>query len=290
MIKTWHKWFVCIFAVIFISVYLMFDAMFISGSKGVSVDAPTIDAEEEIPPAFGPIEIEDDKPQEEEKPVEVIPSYTNGYKCLNDAIDRFYSSNRYTYQFASTANSMGIIQNVKGSKQLSNSAFYGETFAFCDSSLGQTWYERITSSDCQTYEYIKTKNVNSNFEYNLDGVSPQTYSKQQLADMGSGKLEVFSIIPKKGVDRQAKFDRDSNSKYYIVSFVCDINKLPENYTGSIKNEAGASSVEFKSLKITYYISKTTGQIEKFEQEDIYNITIGITIGVTFKYVGKLTIN
>lgn len=290
MIKTWHKWFICIFSVLFVSVFFMFDAMFIYGSKNLSVDTPTIDAEEEIPPVFAPIEVDDDKSQEEEKPVEVIPAYTNGYKCLNDAIDRFNNSNRYTYQFASSANSMGIIQNLKGSKQLSGNSFYGETFAFCDSSLGQTWYERITSNDGQTYEYIKTKNVNSNFEYNLDGAFPQTFSRQQLADMGSDKLEVFSLIPQKGIDRQAKFDRDSNSKYYIVSFVFDINKLPESYTNSIKNEAGASSVEFKSLKITYYISKTTGHIEKFEQEDIYNITIGITVGITFKYVGKLSVN
>ena len=127
-------------------------------------------------------------------------------------------------------------------------------------------------------------------EYNIDGITPVSYSREQIANMGGGKLDIFLLTPKKGVDKLAKFDRDSSKLYYIISFVLNVDKLPDSYITSIKNESGASSVSYKSVRLTYYISKTTGNIEKFEQDEIYSMTIGISLDITYKFVGQLKVS
>lgn len=287
MIKNWQKWFICIFAVAFVSIYLVFDAMFLA-KDNVELPPPIIAEEEEpLPPEING-DAEPDEPINE--PTTPIPTYTNGYVCLEDALNRFYQSTNYVWRFASSANSLGIIQNLQGVKQLSGNKYFAETRAYCDSTLGQRWYEQITSSDLQNYNYIKTSNINSNLEYNIDGITPTAYTKQQIIDMGGGKLDIFSLTPKKGVDKLAKFDRDSSKLYYIISFVLNVNKLPDSFIDSIKNESGASSVSYKSIRLIYYISKTTGNIEKFEQDEIYTMTMGISLDITYKFVAQLKIS
>lgn len=117
MIKTWHKWFVCIFAAVFVSIFFMYDAIFINASSGSSVVTPPIiiaddDIDDDKPDTPTP-KPDDDAKEDDTKEEVTIPTYTNAFVCLNDALARFNSAQNYTASFASSANSFGVVQNIK---------------------------------------------------------------------------------------------------------------------------------------------------------------------------------
>ena len=287
MIKTWHKWFVCIFATVFVSVFFMYDAIFINGSTSDIIVTPPVIADDENKDYNTSTTPTEPDIKDDEKKDETIPTYTNGFACLYDSLQRFNSCKNYNMVFSSSANSFGVIQNIKGSRILNDNSLYLETFAFCESSLGQTWYERITTNDNQNVEYIKTKNVDKNFNYNLNGAKPKIYTREEFTNTFGKKLEAFSLIPQKGIDKLTKFDRATNKKYYVATFTINISKLPKSQIEIMLKESGANSIRYKSISITYYISKTTGNIEKVEQSEIYNMDLGINVSINYKFVGQI---
>lgn len=292
MIKTWHKWFVCIFAAVFVSIFFMYDAIFINASSGSSVVTPPIiiadDNIDDDKPDTPTPKPDDDTKEDDNKEEVTIPTYTNAFVCLNDALARFNNAQNYTASFASSANSFGVVQNIKGNRKKANNDFYLETFAFCDSSFGQTWYERVTSADGnKNFEYIKTKNVDSSFKYDLDEATATNYTAEEFVQKFGKKAEMFTLIPQKGIDKASKFDRDTNKHYYIATFTFNIAKLPKFHIETMLKEGNAKSINYSSLKITYFISKKTGQIEKVEQDEIYKIDVGINASVNYKYVAQI---
>ena len=287
MIKNWHKWFICIFATVFVSVFFMYDAIFINGSTGEVIVTPPVIADDDNKKDDTPTTPTESDKKDDEKKDDSLPTYTNGFVCLNDAMQKFNSCGKYTMSFASSANSFGVVQNIKGTRILNENSLYVETFAFCESSLGQTWYERITTNDNQSIEYIKTKNVDKKFNYNLNGTKPKVYTNEEFTNAFGKKLEAFSLIPQKGIDKLTKFDRATNKKYYVATFTINISKLPKSQIEIMLRESGANSIQYKSISITYYISKTTGNIEKVEQSEIYNMDLGINVSINYKYVAQI---
>lgn len=285
MIKNWHKWFICIFAAVFISIFFVYDAVFFNaGADDLEVVPPPIVIEDEELGEDNSSIVTPDESESDEKLQENIPSYINGYTCLNDAFERFDNCTKYTLSFASSGTSLGIVQNIKGVNKLDGTNRTVETYAFCESSLGQTWYERVTTTDHETFELIKTKNVDKNFNYNLDGATYTTYNKEEMLKNYRNRVQIFSLRPQQGIDKLVQFDRDSDKKYYIAKFVLNIDKLQESHINTIKRETGAKSVDYKSISITYYISKTTGTIEQMEQEEFYEMDVGIDLDIKYKYV------
>ena len=191
MIKDWHKWFVCIFATVFISIFFMYDAIFINGSTGEVIVTPPVIADDDNKKDDTPTTPTEPSTKDDEKEEYTLPTYSNGFECLNDALQRFNACENYTMSYASSANSFGVVQNIKGTRILKDNSLYIETFAFCDSSLGQTWYERITTQDNQNIEYLKTKNVDRKFNYNLNGVQPKTYTNEEFSQKSVKNLKPF---------------------------------------------------------------------------------------------------
>jgi len=142
----------------------------------------------------------------------------------------------------------------------------------------------------QTYNYIKTTNINSNYKYSLSGALNTTLTNEQLISLvGPYRTQIISLRPVKGIDKQAKFDKTSDKNYYICSFVFSVNNLPAAYLKDIKRESGASSVTHSYLQINFYVSKTTGQIAKIEHSESYEIDIGIKLNITYYQTATLTI-
>lgn len=293
MIKTWHKWFVIVFAVIFVSIFFVFDALFFNAKTDANFSAPIV-AEEEIvtekdtnPPTEDVTDTNNNNNQNSQQP-QTIKNYNNGYECLNDAIDRLSKEKYYVYSYASAGTSLGNTQNTKGTKYYNGNTYRAEHFAYSDSVFGRNWYERTISDDCQTYSFTKTYSLDKNLNYNLQDASHKTYQKEEVpCNYSQDKLLTLPIIPIKGIDIISKFDNYSNAKFYIVTVVFNINKLPEKYIASLKKVTGASSIQYSSLKFEYYISKTTGKIEKFIQTEKYEMTVKVKLDVTYVLNGHI---
>ena len=89
------------------------------------------------------------------------------------------------------------------------------------------------------------------------------------------RLLPFVLTPKQGKDKLVKFDRDTNKTYYIVSFSFNLNGIPDSFYEMMKKNMGASSVDYKSFQMTFYISKKTGLIEKLSQTEVFSASINI---------------
>lgn len=292
MIKTWHKWFICISAVLFVSVYFVFDAVFFNANSNVELSNPIV-AEEEFQEVIDLNQPSENDPNLSEgettpPPVENIKNYVNGYECLNDAIGRLLSEKYYVYSYSSAGTALGNTQNTKGVKYYNGNTYRAEHYAFSNSSFGQNWYERTVSDDCQTYNFAKTYDVDKNFNYNLETVEHYSYQKEEVStNLSYDKLLTLPFFPVKGIDKLAKFDRTSNSNYYIIRIVFDINKIPDYYVKSMKKITGASNITYNSLNFEYYVSKTTGKIEKFCQMEKYEMTVGIKLNVSYILNGSI---
>lgn len=297
MIKTWHKWFIITFAVMFVSIFFVFDALFFNAKTDANFFVPIVPEEEIVtkedanPPTedvADPNNNNNNNNNQNSQQAQTIKNYTNGYECLNDAIDRLLKERYYVYSYASAGTSLGNTQNTKGTKYFNGNTYRAEHFAYSDSAFGRNWYERTISDDCQTYSFIRTYSLDKNLNYNLQNASHKTYQKEEVpCNYSQDKLLTLPIIPIKGTDILSKFDRDSNAKFYIITVVFNVNKLPENFIASLKKITGASSIQYTSLKSEYYISKTTGKIEKFIQTEKYEMTVGIKLDVTYVLKGHI---
>lgn len=295
MIKNWQKWFVCIFAVLFISVFFVYDAMFMNQSSGTTIppiiaeedgtdptpDAPTI----EIKPTETP-----NSPSEEKKD-EVIPSYNNGYTCVNDALARLNNEKYKAWSFYSEGSSMGQVQKIQGTRYFNGNSFVSEVICSTDSSLGQNWYERIVSTDMSYFHiFKKAYGTGEKITNNIDGVTPRTLNYDGLMDKSVTSLATIMLIPTKGVDKLVKFDRNSSPNYYTVKFVFNMDKLLPDLQRETKKAMGASSLTYKSVEVEYQISKKTGHITKYMQHEIYDAVVyGISLQVDYISYSQLSV-
>lgn len=291
MLKTWHKWFVCLFAMLFVSVFFMVDARFFSNSSVSSESEILEDLEHEmdneqivVPPST------DSSENNNQSTVEKIPNYKNAYTCLSDAYARFDNSKYYSYISVMQGTSMGFTQSVKNYNYYSDGLFSTEAFAYSDVSLGSSFYERTTAYDKENITRIKTPNVYrdnnnpkgfgyklSNFEFNY--VVPY---EEQIEEMLQRKFNPILFRAQKGRDKQIKFDRTTSEKYYIISIKFDLSVLTDLYLKQIAEGSGATKINHKSITADFYVSKTTGQIMKYTSSEEYEMHAkGFILDVTY---------
>ncbi|MBE7082928.1 MAG: hypothetical protein E7378_04595 [Clostridiales bacterium] len=281
MFSKKKKIFLVVFVTIFVAIFLVYDATFFSKSN-ISVAPPVIE-QPEIPDVQVQPELPDGSDSGVVLEPEKIPVYTNGYTCLLDAYQRFDKAKYYTQSSVGVGyggvGAIEIVQNISVKRYCSGDMFVNETLTACDSDMGQNYFERITTLDGQSYNYQKTRDKNN---YSLIGVPVETLSRAQLDDrVGPARLNVIQFRAVKGIDKLVKFDRYGSEKYYIVTISYDVGSLPSVYSENIKKESGASAVNITEYKMTYSISKTTGQIEKMDAYETYDMKIfGVTTTVT----------
>lgn len=277
MIKKWHKWFVCIFAVFFVSIFFVFDAMFFY--KGSNSNIPPIIADDDIISDDEPIKDDDNKKDNptDPKPSESIFNYTNGYQCLNDTLTRLDSQRYYKSEFKtsySTTNIIDFTQTIEGTKYFNDTAFTSDIYVHCNSSLGKTNYERIITEDRQNFVAYFV-GMDSDFNYDMADAYKVEYDLESFLNKFPERLLPFVLTPKQGKDKLVKYDRDTNKTYYIVSFSFNLNGIPDSFYEMMKKNMGASSVDYKSFQMTFYISKKTGLIEKLSQTEVFSASINI---------------
>lgn len=281
MIKTWHKWFVCIFAIFFVSIFFVFDAVFFYKGSNSNINTPII-ADEDIidednnkqPPK------EDDNKQEgkeDSEPSQTIPNYTNGFECLNDALTKLDAKKYYTCSFKTTYKTTNIIdftQTIEGTKYFNDVAFASDIYIHCNSSLGKTNYERIITEDRKNF-VAYFADMDSKFNYDINTASKVEYDTESFPIKFPERLLPIVLRPQKGIDKLTKFDKYSNKSYYLLTFSLNISKMPDSFFAMMKKNIGASSVEYKSYQITFYISKQTGLIDKLTQAEIFYASVSV---------------
>ena len=227
----------------------------------------------------------DDDATEEEK-VEV-KAYGNGYSCVTDAFKIVETTPgiKITSQVTAVTDIMGVgaaTQYATEVKTKSGNYFLKETWTHCTSSLGQNYYRCFYSNDnLKTILYKKTSSYNSENIPNWNNtITNKTTTKEEvLAKYDLICFEMFDFIPNKQNSQLVKFDRTSNKKYYICSFTFDVAYVNPLFIKNMMNEGGLSSVNIKSISLTYYIEKETLYVRKAEIDEVYSITKGITLDV-----------
>lgn len=226
---------------------------------------------------------DENNPGTEEKPS--VPLYTNGYKCLKDAFKIIDNGKGVKTTSTTTAvTDFGVgkaVQTVKESTILSGDYYFKENWANCTVSLGQNFYRYFYSTDNgKNVEYRRTSNYSNNVP-NWNGAKEKIVDTRenitQNYDLIAYDLFVFRADTTNS--RLIKFDRTSDKKYYIISFVYDVNKIPEKYATNIKREGELDSFKYNFLDITYYIEKDTLYLRKIEKNDNYEIKKGITCSI-----------
>jgi len=250
--------------------------------------------EEQSPDQSGPENNEGEAEQPEVEDEVIIPTYRNSYTCLADAYERFENEKYFSTTQISNFTSMKQTQSFKNICKFSDGLFSCEGFVYSDSSFGKKYYERTTAYDKETIQHIKSSNIDSSFNYNLNSLilnDTESYEEKYEYYMDH-KFRPFFFKAQKGRDKQMRFDKDSNAKYYIVSIMFDVSAVPELYSSIIKDNAGASSVSFTSATADYYISKKTGKIMNFVAREKYSIVLPdyLNLKLDVEYETKIEFN
>ena len=281
MIKNWHKWFVCIFAVLFVSVFFVFDSIFFYKGSDSKINSPIIADEDIIEEDINKQPTKEDSDNQDDneylKPSQTIPNYTNGYECLNDALAKLDDQKYYTCAFKTTYKTTNIIdfnQTIEGTKYFNDVAFASDIYIHCNSSLGKTNYERIITEDRQKF-VAYFANMDSKFNYDINTASIVEYDTESFPIKFPERLLPIVIRPQKGIDKLTKFDKYSNKSYYLLTFSLNISKIPDSFFAMMKKNIGASSVDYKSYQITFYISKQTGLIDKLTQTELFYTSVSV---------------
>lgn len=282
MIKTWHKWFVCLFAIFFVSIFFVFDATFFY--KGNNNSTPPIIADDDLiidedndKTTTAPKDDSENDDSEKQEPSQNIPNYSNGYDCLIDALARLDAQKYFTCKFKTTYTTTNIIdftQTIEGTKYFNDIAFASDIYIHCNSSLGKTNYERILTEDRQSF-VAYFADMDSKFNYDINSASKVEYDTKSFPIKFPERLLPIVLRPQKGIDKLTKFDKYSNNSYYILSFSLNLSNIPDSFFAMMKKNMGASSVDYKYYKLNFYISKKTGYIYKLEQSELFDTTISI---------------
>lgn len=292
MLKKKHITFVCIFVVLFLAAFFVFDSQMyfadpIQAEKPVN---PDISIEDE--------EFEDILPDEEDSTVTnpdnenvkddnqevtvTLPSYTNGWKCLMDAYARldnckYYSINSTMIGGGSYAG-ITLIQKIKQKRERAGEDYLTETYAYSKFKLAKRFYETCTLKD-GTYDYMRDNDsVDENFNYtetnNKNILTTQSY--QEFYDrVKVNRFQHFYYRATQGSDRLMKFDKYSSKKYYIVRISMRPENMPYEYEEEMRREGCTQYLDFKSATVEFHISKTTGMITSINCEEIFEAEVDL---------------
>lgn len=208
-----------------------------------------------------------------------VPTFSNGYTALDFALNILYNGKGYraVSTVNTTASTLGIIatQTVDEEQIHSGKYFYKATNASCSNSIGANFYRYFYSDDGgQNMVYRKTEEKHSDGSPNFSGArGEETATLDQLKQKYDLTLGLpFAYAASKDNSTLSKFDRVTNNKYYIVSFIIDCTKIPQDYIQNTINAGGLSDYKIHSAKLTYYIEKQTGylrQLIRDEQTTLY---------------------
>ena len=234
---------------------------------------------------------------------EEVPVFTNAYTALEYSLDILYNGKGYraVSTVDTTASTLGITANQSIDEEQIHSGkyFYKATDARCSNSIGANFYRYFYSTDGgNTMVYRKTESKNSDGSPNFSGAkAEETATLEQLRQKYDLTLGLpFAYSATKQNSTLSKFDRVTNNKYYIISFIIDCTQLPQDYIQNTINAGGLSDYKIHSSKLTYYIEKQTGylrQLIRDEQTSLYKglevqTSVRTTIIFTHMNNGSLT--
>lgn len=221
-----------------------------------------------------------------QQPSVEVPVYSNGFKCLEDAMEFINSCKgiKVVLNMTATADILGLgkaTQTANETITLSGDYYLKETHTSCTSSLGKTYYRYFYSNDNgQNIEYKKTSSYDKDKIPNWDYLIQQdTVSKEEVYKYDNLAYDVFCITANRDNSTLVKFDRTTNQKYYIISFVYDVSKIPQKFIDNALREGALNSIMYKSMKLTYYIEKETLYLRKIEREESYTIDATVKLDV-----------
>lgn len=223
---------------------------------------------------------------DDEEEDEVVPFYSNGYNCVTDALKLIDNCKGYktTANLTAITDIMGIGSATQTAKEImitSGNYYFKETFANCTISFGQNYYRYFYSNDGENVEYKKTSKITNGIpDWSATMEDVMTTKQEVIEKYDYLAYDAFNIRPTKQNSTLVKFDRTTNSKYYIVSFIMNVNKLPEDYINNTIKEGGLDSLTFSSVKLTFYIEKSTLYIRKVEKREEYTVKKGIETTVS----------
>ncbi len=212
------------------------------------------------------------------------PIYSNGFKCVEDSYKIIDNGKGFkTISILSgQADIFGIgtvTQTSKETVTLSGNYYFKETYTSCTSSLGQTYYRYFYSvDDGKNVEYKKTSTYDENeipdWNYLIE---KDNLPKEEIIKYDGLAYDVFAVRSNKDNSTLIKFDRSTNEKYYIVSFILDVDKISQKYIDNMIREGNLKSLKINSLKLTYYIEKETLYMRKIEKVENYDVDVGIKV-------------
>ena len=211
----------------------------------------------------------DDEDENSSQSQQEVKVYTNGFKCLSDAMDNIVNGKgvKYRANISAFANISGIgnfTQNITEIATLSGDYYLKETYASCNMSFGLNMYRYIYTADAG--ETIDYKVVG---EYTEPGKSPNwtkmseslVVNKEELMQKDFIAYDVLLLYPDKTNSNLVSFDRTSDKKYYNIKVTYDSTKFPEKFAGLMEQYKIGDYVSFSSITLTYKISKVTGQLK-----------------------------
>ena len=281
MIKKWHIYFVCIFAVILVSLFFVLDAFTTSTSKSTQTIITTEQTE-----SYKYFPTITATPESNNKISQSFGA-NDGYKCYQNAMTLLDKEQYYTYNYMTVASALSNVQKINGMRYFNDKQFYSQIYAYSTSVFGQVWFEEISSENSTSYTIKKTNSLDQDYNYNLNDAKINVYSRDEMLNYCGDRLKIFNFEPSEQVLQKLSFDYSSNLSYYIINISYLPSDVPPSYIYLIKQQAGASKIEYKSLNIKFYVSKTTGKFEKFEQIENYDMTVGIKVNVKYSFFGQL---
>ncbi len=276
-----------IFAIIIVSILIMSCCVgfrIYTDNNSIIIDNPT--STDDMEDMFEDNEEgENEQPDSPEEVKPQVPIYSNGFKCVADAYAILDNGKGYktVSTLSATADIFGLGKATQSATEtiiLSGDYYLKETYTSCTSSLGKTYYRYFYSNDGgQNVEYKKTSSYNDNipnWDYLLE---EDVLPKEEIIKYDNLAYDAFNVRAQSDNATLVKFDRTTNEKYYIISFILDVNKLPQKYIDNAIREGNLKSMTVSSLKMTYYIEKETLYLRKIERNETYTIDAGVKLNV-----------
>lgn len=284
-IKNWQKILVCCVAIIFISVFFVYDCLLLNQNQTLAdeividdfIDEDFLEEEEKE-------ELSEEEKEEEDNVIieEKVPTYKNGYNCLIDAYNRIYNAKSYKSVMISKNYSSGVEQSVKCIKQRCNNIYSTENYAYTESFLGRVFYSKASTLDMKHFNYEYCEKVNSDFSYDTNNVEKKTVnSLEEIKQLiGVNSFEILVLKPTKENGKLIYFDRISNAEYYNISFSFNLKDIPQSMIDEMKLHSGAKTITYSSCVIEVQISKKTGQIKRVTTKENFQMQVyGLNISV-----------
>ena len=215
----------------------------------------------------------------------VSKTYSNAFKCLEDMFKIIDNGKgiKVTNTITGVATSLGVTatQTIKEVGIISGDYYLKETFASCDFSLGKNFYRYYYSKDGGKNVELRstTEHKNNVPNWNKEDINVTLPKEEIIEKYDLIAYDFFNVRPTKANTKFTKFDKTSNAKYYIIETHFDSNSIPQKYVKNAIREGELDSMKVTSLKLTFYIEKSTLYLRKIEREEQYVLTKGISATV-----------